>query len=107
MATCCSVGAQPDGAERVDPQVPPRGPSARGRERVATAPQSAVSRRFVALSRKKMKLGSLGTRPASHPDGLHVGDHVLMAAIGVDGNGDKHVLAVVEGATEKRSSSRP
>ena len=25
------VGAQPDGAERVDPQVPPRGPSARGR----------------------------------------------------------------------------
>ena len=25
---------------------------------------------------------------------------VLMAAIGVDGNGDKHVLAVVEGATE-------
>ena len=33
-------------------------------------------------------------------DGLHVGDHVLMAAVGVDGNGDKHVLAVVEGATE-------
>ncbi len=33
-------------------------------------------------------------------DGLHVGDHVLMAAIGVDGTGDKHVLAVVEGATE-------
>ena len=26
--------------------------------------------------------------------------HVLVAAIGVDGNGDKHVLAVVEGATE-------
>ena len=33
-------------------------------------------------------------------DGLHVGDHVLVAAIGVDGNGDKHVGAVVEGATE-------
>ena len=36
-------------------------------------------------------------------DGLHVGDHVLkVAAIGVDGNPgfDKHVLAVVEGATE-------
>ena len=33
-------------------------------------------------------------------DGLHVGDHVLVAAIGVDGDGDKHVLAVVEGATE-------
>ena len=31
-----------------------------------------------------------------------------MAAIGVDGNGDKHVLAVVEGATENTvASSRP
>ena len=49
------------------------------------------------------RLGSLGTRPfrlVIQIDGLHVGDHVLMAAIGVDGNGDKHVLAVVEGATE-------
>ena len=41
-------------------------------------------------------------------DGLHVGDHVLVAAIGVDGNGDKHVLAVVEGGDgETLSSSRP
>ena len=68
--------------------------------------KSAVSRRFVALSRKKMKAwlasGSLGTRPASHPDRRSACRRpcVLMAAIGVDGNGDKHVLAVVEGATE-------
>ena len=37
------VGAQPDGPERVDPQVPPRGPScprATWRKRVATAPRS-------------------------------------------------------------------
>ena len=37
------VGAQPDGAERVDPQVPPRGPvcpRATWRKRVATAPRS-------------------------------------------------------------------
>ena len=67
--------------------------------------KSAVSRRFVALSRKKMKawlasdLSELDL-PVIQIDGLHVGDHVLMAAIGVDGNGDKHVLAVVEGATE-------
>src|SRR5262252_309311 len=33
-------------------------------------------------------------------DGLHVGDHVLVAAIGIDGAGDKHVLAVALGATE-------
>ena len=65
----------------------------------------AVSRRFVALSRKKMKawlasdLSELDLL-VIQIDGLHVGDHVLMAAIGVDGNGDKHVLAVVEGATE-------
>ena len=49
------------------------------------------------------RLGPLGARPrlvildrrsaCRRPD-------VLVAAIGVDGNGDKHVLAVVEGATE-------
>jgi hypothetical protein len=33
-------------------------------------------------------------------DGLRVGDHVLVAAIGIDGAGDKHVLAVALGATE-------
>ncbi len=37
-------------------------------------------------------------------DGLHVGDHVLVAAIGVDGDGNKHVLAVVEGATENTAT---
>ena len=65
--------------------------------------KSAVSRRFVALSRKKMKawlasdLSELDLL-VIQIDGLHVGDHVLVAAIGGDGNGDKHVLAVVEGA---------
>ena len=67
--------------------------------------KSAVSRRFVALSRKKMKAWLASDFSGLdllviQIDGLHVGDHVLMAAIGVDGNGDKHVLAVVEGATE-------
>ena len=56
--------------------------------------KSAVSRRFVALSRKKMKawlasdLSELDLL-VIQIDGLHVGDHVLMVAIGVDGNGDK------------------
>ena len=51
--------------------------------------KSAVSRRFVALSRKKMKawlasdLSELDLL-VIQIDGLHVGDHVLMAAIGVD-----------------------
>jgi transposase-like protein len=70
--------------------------------------KSAVSRRFVALSRKKMKawlakdLSELDLL-VIQIDGLHVGDHVLVAAIGVDGAGDKHVLAVLEGATENRA----
>ena len=37
-------------------------------------------------------------------DGLHVGDHVQVAAVGVDGTGNKHVLAVVEGATENTAT---
>ena len=74
-------------------------------ERGEGTSKSAVSRRFVALSRKKMRkwlssdlseLDSLVIRI----DERHGGDHVLVAAIGVDGNGDKHVLAVVEGAME-------
>ena len=74
--------------------------------------KSAVSRRFVALSRKKMKawlasdLSELDLL-VIQIDGLHVGDHVLMAAIGVDGNGDKHVLAWSRGRRRTRSSSRP
>ena len=71
--------------------------------------KSAVSRRFVALSRKKMRewlnsdLSDLDLLVVQI-DGLHVGDHVLVAAVGVDGNGDKHVLAVVEGATENTAT---
>ncbi len=67
--------------------------------------KSAVSRRFVALSRKKMRdwlnsdLSDLDLLVVQI-DGLHVGDHVLVVAIGVDGEGNKHVLAVTEGATE-------
>ena len=71
--------------------------------------KSAVSRRFVALSRKKMRewlhsdLSDLDLL-VIQIDGLHVGDHVLVAAVGVDGNGEKHVLAVVEGATENTAT---
>jgi hypothetical protein len=60
--------------------------------------KSAVSRRFVALSRKKMKawlasdLSELDLL-VIQIDGLHVGDHVLVAAIGVGGIlRDRHPL---------------
>jgi transposase-like protein len=67
--------------------------------------KSAVSRRFVALSRKKMRAWLASDLSALdllviQIDGIHVGEHVLVTAIGVDGAGDKHVLAVVEEATE-------
>lgn len=38
-------------------------------------------------------------------DGLHLGDDlVLVAAIGVDGEGNKHPLALMEGATENAAT---
>jgi len=75
-----------------------------GQARRATT-KSSVSRRFVALSTAKLKewlaadLSGLDLL-VIQIDGLHVGDHVLVAAIGIDGAGDKHVLALALGATE-------
>jgi hypothetical protein len=75
-----------------------------GAARRATT-KSSVSRRFVALSMAKLKeclaadLSGLDLL-VIQIDGLYVGDHVLVAAIGIDGAGDKHVLAVALGATE-------
>jgi len=71
--------------------------------------KSAASRRFVALSAERLagwmasdlsKLDLL----VIQIDGLHIGnDLVLVAALGIDGNGDKHPLGLVEGATENAS----
>lgn len=68
--------------------------------------KSAASRRFVALSAERLaawmasdlsKLDLL----IIQIDGLHIGnDLVLIAALGIDGNGDKHPLGLVDGATE-------
>ena len=75
-----------------------------GQARRATM-KSSVSRRFVALSTAKLKewlaadLSPLDLL-VIQIDGLRVGDHVVVAAIGIDGAGDKHVLAVALGATE-------
>ena len=67
---------------------------------------SAASRRFVALSAERMaewmasdlsKLDLL----VIQIDGLHIGnDLVLVAALGIDGEGNKHALGLIEGATE-------
>jgi putative transposase len=68
--------------------------------------KSAASRRFVALSAERMKewmsadLSKLDLI-VIQIDGVHIReDLVLLAAVGVDGEGEKHPLAVMEGATE-------
>ena len=68
--------------------------------------KSAASRHFVALSATRMqewmasdlcKLDLLVVQI----DGIHMtGDLVLVAAVGIDGNGVKHPLGLIEGATE-------
>jgi putative transposase len=68
--------------------------------------KSAASRRFVALSAERMaewmasdlsKLDLL----VIQIDGLHIGNElVLIAALGIDREGNKHPLGLIEGATE-------
>ena len=72
--------------------------------------KSAASRRFGALSAEKLNafmsadLSKLDLLVVQI-DGLHVNeDLVLVAAIGIDGDGHKHPLAVVEGATENTAT---
>ena len=71
--------------------------------------KSAASRRFVALSAERLaewmasdlsKLDLL----VIQIDGLHIGnDLVLVAALGIDGEGHKHPLGLVEGSTDNRA----
>src|SRR5271166_2783414 len=68
--------------------------------------KSAVSRRFVALSAAQMlewmaaELSQLDLL-VIQIDGIHIAnDLVLLAAVGIDGDGVKHPLGVLEGATE-------
>jgi putative transposase len=68
--------------------------------------KSATSRRFVALSAARMKewmasdLGHLDIMVVQI-DGIHiVEDIVLVVAIGIDSEGAKHPLGLIEGATE-------
>jgi putative transposase len=68
--------------------------------------KSAVSRRFVALSAERMAewmaadLSQLDLL-AIQIDGIHVTEELtLLAAVGIDGDGVKHPLGLLEGATE-------
>jgi len=67
--------------------------------------RSSVSRKFVARTGRQVQqflsrpLGDLDL-PVIMIDGTGLGDHLLLTAIGIDTNGYKHVLGVVEGTTE-------
>jgi putative transposase len=72
--------------------------------------KSAVSRRFVELSAERMvewmasDLSRLDLL-AIQIDGLHVEEElILVAAVGIDAEGAKHPLGVVEGATENAAT---
>ncbi len=72
------------------------------------ASKSAVSRRFVVSTQATFT--TMVTRDLSSIalcalviDGIHVGEHLVVVALGVDESGDKHVLGLHEGATENES----
>ena len=67
--------------------------------------KSAVSREFQEASAEALK--ALCERrfeeldlPIIYLDGKHFGGHQVICAVGVDGQGRKHVLGITEGATE-------
>jgi putative transposase len=73
--------------------------------------KSAVSRRFVALSKKRLE-GLMSTSLADirwqavMADALHFGEHTIIVALGIDESGKKHVLGLREGSTENATLCR-
>jgi transposase-like protein len=73
--------------------------------------RSSVSRRFVARTRAQIDaflsrpLGDLDL-PVLMLDGTTLGRHLLIVALGIDREGNKHVLGVVEGTTESAAVCR-
>jgi putative transposase len=71
--------------------------------------KSAVSRRFVAATRETLgemmscDLGSLALC-AIMIDGIHIADHLVLVALGIDEQSEKHVLGLYEGASENTAS---
>jgi transposase-like protein len=81
-----------------------------GRARRGTS-KSAVSRRFVAATQAQLeawRTRSLRDLPllALYLDGVHFGRHCLVIALGVDTQGQKHVLGVWAGSTENATVCR-
>ncbi len=71
--------------------------------------KSAVSRRWVEATEEKLR--QMEHRPLNALkllglmiDGIHLGGHVILVALGIDEQGKKHVLGLHEGATENAAS---
>ena len=67
--------------------------------------KSAVSRRFVEATGevlREMQTRDLSDLPicAAMIDGIHVAEHLVLVALGIDERGSKHILGLYEGATE-------
>jgi putative transposase len=78
---------------------------ARTEQAAAATSRSAVSRRFVAATETALAqlLGADLRRldlVAFMVDGVHFGEHTCVVALGIDIDGVKHPLALVEGSTE-------
>ena len=77
----------------------------RTEQAVTATSRSAVSRRFVAATETALaQLLAADLRPldlvAFMVDGVHFGEHTCVVALGIDIDGVKHPLALVEGSTE-------
>jgi transposase-like protein len=78
---------------------------ARAEQAAAATSRSAVSRRFVAATETALaQLLAADLRcldlVAFMVDGVHFGEHTCVVALGIDIDGVKHPLALVEGSTE-------
>ncbi len=67
--------------------------------------RSSVSRRYIAMTTKQMTswlTTPIGDRhfPIVLIDGIHLGDHLILIALGIDFEGKKQVLGLREGDTE-------
>jgi transposase-like protein len=74
-------------------------------EAALSVSKSATSRRFVALSEEQLaqwlsrSLQRLDL-PVVMIDGIHFRDRIILVALGIDAQGNKHVLGLREGSTE-------
>lgn len=81
------------------------------RDAQCSVSRSAVSRRFVALSAKRLtewlsrRMDKLDL-PIVLIDGIHFRDRVVLVALGIDAKGEKHVLGLREGCTENATVVR-